>query len=875
MKRLFKRLFLVLGLLVGLMTVAIMVISSLFSDQIGERVVREINQQLKSELRVEGFELSFLKTFPNVGANLRGVSLKGADQEDLLVAEELSFRAGLLSLLTSKIELKSVVLSEGIIRIHVDKDGKANYDIRKEGAEISEDNTPQEESGDEGASINLEKATINNVQLFYSDAQTRQRLTADIFDAVFAGNFGASQYELESEAGIFIRYLESDGESLLANQMLEYETAIMINTEEGQYQIDALNMKLGELPLEATGNFRTQGEGTYINLNFSSEDGQLQDVLSLLPATYKRQLKGIETDGDFSLKATIEGVQNERQQPKITAELRFADGRISGDRVNARVRDLGFLAYYTNGPQQNEKTSKLVIENLHGEFEREPFAMDLMIENFEEPSVVFSANGTLAPGALLAFIPDERITAGTGKININRLSVRGRYSDMLSSSRSGRVDMSGSISFDGAGLTINKEEVRLSEGEVTVDKNTLTARQVIFEAPGTRVQFDGRATNFLPVLFADSTNSQRVTLLFDAQLQASELDVDQLMALGAPAETVLEEATARGVTDSLAQAKVEKRELFANFLDGRFAASIQRFNYDEIAGEDFKGDLVFKDGTMIIKGSTKAMDGEFLLDGEMKFTEEPVLTAKLSGDRIDIHEFFRQSENFGQDFLVADNLEGKLDTRLFIEAHFDNAGNFQEDKLRVLAGVGLQNGVLKDFAMLEDFSTFVDIRDLREIRFTNLQNFFEIRNSKLYLPVMFIQSNALNMTISGEHTFEQDIKYYIKINAGQVMADRFRRHNPRLKPKPAKRDGFFNLYYAILGNLDDYNFVSDKTRVKNDFQESEARKRDIHYELERRFGTIIQLVQEPLEWRDIPEYQQNTDSDEPEFLDMEIDGGGR
>ncbi|WP_020537236.1 AsmA-like C-terminal region-containing protein [Lewinella cohaerens] len=868
MKRFFKRLLIVLSILFLLLCGAVFVISSLFSDQIGERVVSELNQQLKSELEVEGFELSFLRTFPNIGANLRGVSLKGTDEEDLLVADELSFRAGLWSLLGSDVQLKSVVLSDGILRIAVDRDGNANYDIFK-----TEETEPAPEENTTSASINLEKAVVSNMKLFYSDAQNKQRLTMDIEEAIFAGNFGSSQYKLNSEAQLFIKYLESDGESLLSNRPFAYNTEIAVNTEEGQYQIDELRLQVGELPLEASGNFRIQEEETFINLSFSSEDGKLEDVLSLLPDEYKNQLNGIETDGDFSLNATIEGVQNKQQQPKITAELRFADGRISGDRVNARVRDLGFLAYYTNGTQQNDKTSKIVIENLHGEFEREPFALDLTIENFSEPSIVFAADGTLAPGALMAFIPDERISSGNGKIHLNRLRIRGRYEDMLRSSRIGRVDMGGSLSFENAGFTINDEDISLSSGEIVLEQNTLTAKAVTLDAPGTKMLFDGRATNILPVLLADSVNSQGATLVFDARLQATELDIDQLMALGAPSEIAQEEAEATGTTDSLAQAEVEKREFFTRFLDGTFAAEIQSFNYDLVEGEDFKGNLTFKDGTMTIAGNTKTMDGEFLLDGEMRFTETPVLTAKLSGNRINIYEFFRQSENFGQDFLVADNLEGQLDTRIFVEAHFDNAGNFQEDQLRVLAGVGLKDGVLKDFAMLEDFSTFVNIRDLQEIRFTSLQNFFEVRNSKLYLPVMFIQSNALNMTISGEHTFDQDINYFVKVNAGQVMADRFRRHNAKLKPKPARRKGFFNLYYAILGNLDDYNFVSDKRRVENDFRESDRRKRDIHFELERLFGTIIELVDEPLDWRDIPEYEENPDSDEPEFLDMEIEGG--
>jgi hypothetical protein len=386
--------------------------------------------------------------------------------------------------------------------------------------------------------------------------------------------------------------------------------------------------------------------------------------------------------------------------------------------------------------------------------------------------------------------------------------------------------------------------------------------------------FDGRATNLLPVLFSDSLNSQHVSLNFDAKLQVDELDIDQLMVLGAPSEEVQAAAQAAGKADSLAVAEVEKREFITQFLEGTFQADIQAFNYGLIEGEAFKGALSFSDGTMTIKGSTKTMEGEMILDGEMKFNATPTLFAKLSCNQVSAYEFFRQAENFGQEVLVADNIEGKLDARLYMEVFFDEECNFLLDKLKVLGGIGLKDGRLRGFKMLEDFSTFVNIRDLQEIRFTNLENFFEIRNSKLYLPVMFIQSNALNMTISGEHTFEQDISYYIKVNAGQVMSDRFRRHNPKLRPKPARKNGFFNLYYAILGDIDNFNFVSDKRRVLNDFEESDRRKRDIHYQLERKFGTVIELVQEPLDWRDIPEYEEDPNSKEPEFLDMEIDGGG-
>lgn len=866
MKRLLRRLVIILGIFLLLITGVLWVATSFFADRIGDQVVSQVNAQLKSELQVQGFDLSFIRTFPNLGANLQCVTLAGTDGEPLLRASELSFRAGLLGLLSSNIQLKSVLIREGELNINILADGTGNYDI----FETSEVPEPEEASS---AKIDLQEALIEDMRVRYIDQSSQQTMAIHINEAGVSGQFGAENYQLKSEADLYIAAIVSENETLISNEPLTYSTQLAVNTETGQYQVEQLELQVGALPLTASGNVRLGENDHFIDLEIRSQDAQLADMVSLLPRAYKDHLTGIETSGEFTFSADIEGVYADRRQPKINAELRFSDGSLAGDRVRARVRDLGFVAFFTNGTSQSEATSKLVLENLHGEFEREPFAMDLTIENFDAPKIIFAADGTLAPGAIMGFIPDERITDGQGKVHLRRLQISGRYEDMISNQYNSRAKMSGEMDFENAGFTVNGEEVSLAEGRIMLDQNRLTASGVRLVAPGTDIIFRGTASNILPVVFADSINSQNARLQFEAELQATELDIDQLMALGAPSEEAQEQAEATGSTDSLAQAEVEKRAFFTQFLDGTFSAEIQAFNYGEISGEAFKGNLQFREGIMSIDGRTQAMNGEFILEGEMNFNDAPSLTAKLTGNAIDIHEFFRQSENFGQDFLVADNLAGNVDTRIYLECFFDEQGNFLEDKLRVLAGLGIKDGVLQDFAMLEDFSSFVNIRDLKEIRFTNLQNFFEVRNRKLYLPVMFIQSNALNMTVSGEHSFDQDIAYYVKVNAGQVMADRFRRHNPSLRPKPARRKGFFNLYYAILGNLDNYQFNSDKRRVRNDFEESERRKRDIHFELERHFGTIIELVDEPVDWRDIPEYQEDPNSTEPEFLDMEIEGG--
>merc|ERR1712098_807706 len=134
--------------------------------------------------------------------------------------------------------------------------------------------------------------------------------------------------------------------------------------------------------------------------------------------------------------------------------------------------------------------------------------------------------------------------------------------------------------------------------------------------------------------------------------------------------------------------------------------------------------------------------------------------------------------------------------KILIEAFWDEKGIFLDDKLKVLAGIGIAEGELKNFELLENFSTLVNIKDLKNVKFTNMQNFLEVRKRRLHIPAVFIQSNALNLTISGEHSFDQEIQYNIKVNAGQVVVNKFKRHDPSLSPKKARRKGWFNLYYA-------------------------------------------------------------------------------
>ncbi|MEM9929621.1 MAG: hypothetical protein AAF840_07375, partial [Bacteroidota bacterium] len=408
----------------------------------------------------------------------------------------------------------------------------------------------------------------------------------------------------------------------------------------------------------------------------------------------------------------------------MDGRLAFTDGRVGSPRMNVGARDLDLRArfVYLDGPKGGIQS--FAIEELRGMFRNQPFSLTLSIQDLDDPRIDFTANGAFPLGTLPAIIGEGAVTDGSGYVRIDALRLAGRYEDMLRPRRMGNVAASGRLTFDDGELTVNERELAFPSGVLELRDNEMELTAFTFEGPGTEISFTGKATNLIPVLFADSLNTNDAELNFDAKLEGASIDIDELLKLAGPTEEEVEMAEATGTTDSLRAKTMARRTQITDLLRGRFDANVDEWNYGEVEGEDFRGQLLFEPRRLDVTGITNAMDGQLKLDGEVYFQELQRVEGRISGKAIDVEQFFAQGENFGQEVITNDNLEGKMDAKLWIQAYFDEAGNFDYEKLKVLAGLDITDGELHNFKMLENFAFALKAGDLERVRFTRLQNFF-------------------------------------------------------------------------------------------------------------------------------------------------------
>jgi hypothetical protein len=556
---------------------------------------------------------------------------------------------------------------------------------------------------------------------------------------------------------------------------------------------------------------------------------------------------------------------NATSNPAVDIKVTLEDGKITSDKMDGSVKDVSFIANYSNGNKHSIETATFDIKNFKGYFNRDLVEMDLAIKDFENPLIDFNIDGKIDVETVYGLLDNPAVTDGDGEIEFKAIRLRGRYEDMINPGQIDKVKLDGEINFDDAELTFNNEEITFDKGRLKLDNNLLLIESFEIEGVGSELKIDGRFENLLPVLFADSLNTKNAELVFNAKLHASELDIERLINM--TNIQVEEAAVGKEIYDSMLVAKGIDQERLTNLLNGRFEATFDEFSYGKVEGENFTGQLRFDNNAMQIKGETNAMEGFMDLDGIYYFEKAPRLVVNVECVEINVNDLFNQTDNFGQEFLSAKNLRGSMNGKFHIQTFWNEAGYFQYDKLRVYAGIGIHDGELRNFKMLEDFSTYIKMDDLRHIKFTNMQNWLEIRREKIYFPTMFLQNNAMNLTLSGEHSFAQTIEYNIQVNAGQILMNKFKKKNKKLDPIKSKKRGLFNLYFNVNGTVDDFDYKTDKNGVTKAFKKSEHRKREIKAKLIKEFGTAQMLDKDKkvIEFKEIPELDEGDGEDE--FID--------
>jgi hypothetical protein len=196
----------------------------------------------------------------------------------------------------------------------------------------------------------------------------------------------------------------------------------------------------------------------------------------------------------------------------------------------------------------------------------------------------------------------------------------------------------------------------------------------------------------------------------------------------------------------------------------------------------------------------------------------------MRADRLDLDRLMVKFENFGQDYLINENLHGKISgtiTSKFL-VHPDLTPIIEQSEAHMELTV--QEGSLVNFTPFQAMSSYFKDKNLNLVRFDTLENTFDLKNGILHIPKMTVNSSLGFIELSGMQGLDLNMDYFIRIPLGLVtqagIRSLFAGNDPKaIDPEqedeiiyrdPDRRTRFINI--NVTGTPEDYEFRLGKDK---------------------------------------------------------------
>jgi len=791
--------FILLGL-IGLVLLLLLTIF-VFSDKIGEKAIQAIQDTTTSEIAVGQSRLSFLTYFPKAGIKLKDVSIKDTNQEVLFNSEEITFKINLASLIGAKLNLQSVKIKNATLRIIKDEKGKWNYNIFK-----------TKEGGNEPEfRLDIHKALLEYCEIIYEDRQEDFSTSIFLLKAGVNFNYTTDEFLIAMDARSVLDHITVGNDSFLIDKSLTFKINLTGNLNSNKYIFENSSILMSGNAFSLLGSIDLLEKSTIYDIELKCESAELNQLIQLLPNEQNDLYSQLSPKGIVKGAITYRGKSSSTNQPELNVNFDLTDGFLTSSRLNTKLENLNAFFHLKN----TRHNTSINFATSGGTLQKHPLSVKGVVDlnKYSSYSIDISAKVPVFLVSSLAGL--TVIDKASGDIYFN--NVLFRYGPKY------KTPSQGNIKGENLKIRWHGESLEIPTASIHLDQELIVVEDFQLKGWKSELSVKGQVKDYMSLMNENKSTS------YDLSIATSRLDVDRWISFFN--ELNKDEPETETV-------EAPTNEFFISY--GREKAHIQLdlndIKYESLRIGQLAGRIELGDNHLIFDLDTKAFGGEINAKGNGELKEDLVLNCYLSGKKVNLEQLLFQFDEFDQEFVTSKHLKGNLESKLYMDLYWDKNGNFMPEKFEAKAALIVTDGSLNNLPILEEFSTFVKTDDLRKVKFTTLHNLLEIKNREVFIPEMFIQSNALNMNLCGTHTFDLQMDYALQVNAGQVVMNKFKKHNPSLTPNRARKKGLFNLNYRISGFPENFQYATDKKTVSKMLEDSDRKRDQIRNFLISKFG---------------------------------------
>lgn len=734
-----KRTVITLLVLFGLFIIALVSLQ-LYINYNKKNFVNLVNEKLSEavngNVHLRDVDVDVWRHFPNVDISIKDIDIRDSlYNKSLLRAGSLATRINILRLITRKIDIHNLFISDARIHLFKDKNGYSNQYIFS---------SKKKKGGSKNEMI-IDEVELNNTSVITEDA-IKNKWFGLVFNYLHADiDRTDSLMDIDLKEDAIIRGLGFNLEKgvFLKDKPVEAKWQLQFNKNSKELSFDQTKVDIDGDRFVLNGSFFLQDSlNAHFKLNASAKNLEYEKAKQIFTPNIQKKIGLVHLTQPFAINASLEGLMSYKSIPRIKAQWVVADNELVTP--VADFKDCNFIGGFTNEKNtaypRTDDNSEIALAQFTGDWGGIVLSgTNIIVTNLVHPTLQFDLSSTTTLKAL-----DDKLGLASISFLGGGAAVSLQYNGPLVadasilSSVNGKLTIKdGLVKYIPRNLTFNhvNGDVLFSQNNLLIkglrcDLNTNHFKvDVAGINIGKLVNNDPGKANILCKVYTPSLNLDDFSTLFSARSNYVRKTSAGVAKPAVQLDDILEKGT---MQVDMSAGAVNMKKFAARSLG---ATVIFRTNDWEIQ----HASLLHADGKVSM--SAKVVDVN-------QRSHNASMVVDLQG--LNVRKLFYAFDNFGQDAVTSANLEGTIDLKANITVGLDNKGNLIPYSMDGYLNFLLKNGALINHEPLQRIQKFIfKNRDLSNVQFAELKDRFDIKNGNLYIHRMEIASSALRIFVVG------------------------------------------------------------------------------------------------------------------------------
>ena len=789
-----------------------------YEKEIKAQVVNELNKHLKVKVFINPDDIDFtiLKTFPKAAVWFKNVTIMGSlpdiQYDTLLKAESIYLLFNAKDIWNRKYVINQIKIKNAALKVVVNELGEPNYEIWKSDESVD----TKEKSTD----FKLNKIVLDDFTFNYKNYQSKVKLISNFTDVAFSGNFADAAYELTLNAKGFISSLKSNKKNYIKNKNISIDLSASANNN--TYNISKAEVALNKLFFSVNGSFTNADTAMPCNIMYKGKNVDIQSVLSLMPESFHHKIKDYESDGVFYVEANLDGNLMDYNSLDIKSSFGITNASITYTPLKTKLNDINFKGSFV---KEKYKTELLVLKSISAKQNQNYVSGNLEYKNFSAPHLSFDAKGEYNLQDFFSLVPMDTLASSKGLIDFD-LNAELNLNE-LSSKKNDAGTLHGQLKLNDVELVFkNGKIIQVPEGLIKIENENVSTENLKIIHQTSSLKISGNASNLLNYLFKENQN-----LYIDADITSPAIHVNDFLY--------------KATEVNSDKASVSKQKIIAinKNISASIKLNIDKIDFNTFSAKNFIGIFELKNRKVLAKNfSFTAFDGDITLNGFADASDTNFVKINCATNLIDvdIRKMFSQLNNFGQTAISDKNLEGKATAQIDISAAWNDYLECNLSSILASADIIINKGELIDLTSLESLSKYIELKELKRIKFSTLKTHVDIKNKLISFSKTEVSNSALNLDVWGTHSFNNEIDYHIKLLLGDFLAKRpgkSKQLDEELleneNDPESKRSVFIHMTGTVDKPIIKYDRKAMKQKIKQDLKDE---KKNLKRLLNEEFG---------------------------------------